>query len=260
MYGREAEVILNSTGASDEEKDYATVLLKFDEFFKVRQNVIYKRAHFNCCSQLEGESTEQFIMGLNRLAGNCDYKTLRDEMIRDRLVVGIWDQRLSERMQLDATLNLEKAKKMACQHEAIHNQSRHLTAGNTTVLESMSASKYNKPKTGGRPERQGDKRTYTRCGKEAHQRQQKCPAMAATCHNCQKKGHYCQQCFFRKDSARSLSEFEEQDLDSLFLHTITINTGGVSWKTEVQLEGKRVTFKVDTGVPFPKILTKISVQ
>ena len=206
-------------GASDEEKDYTTVLLKFDEFFKVRQNVIYKRAHFNRCSQLEGVSTEQFIMGLYRLADNCDYKTLRDEMIRDRLVVGIWDQRLSERMQLDATLNLEKAKKMACQHEAVHNQSMDLTAW---------TSQYNKPKTGGRPERQGDKRTCTRCGKEAHQRQQKCPAMAATCRNCQKKGHYCQQCFFLKHSARSLSEFEEQDLDSLFLHTITINTGGVS--------------------------------
>ena len=55
--------------------------------------------------------------------------------------------------------------------------------------------------------------------------------MAETSHNCHKKGHYGQQCFFRKDSARSLSEVEEQDLDSLFLHTITNNTGGVSWKT-----------------------------
>ena len=33
----------------------------------------------------------------------------------------------------------------------------------------------------------------------------------------------------------------------MFLRTITNNTGGVSWKTEVQLEGKGVTFKVDTG-------------
>ena len=64
--------------------------------------------------------------------------------------------------------------------------------------------------------------------------------MAETSHNCHKKGHYGQQCFF-------LSEFEEQDLDSLFLRTIINNTGGVSWKTEDQLEGKGVTFKVDTG-------------
>ena len=44
--GEEAEVILNSMGASDE--DYAMVLQKF---FKVQQNV-YERARCNCCSQL----------------------------------------------------------------------------------------------------------------------------------------------------------------------------------------------------------------
>ena len=80
---------------------------------------------------------KQFIM---ELADNCNYKTLRDE-IRDRLVVRIWDKSLLELMQLDTTLDLEKAK-MARRHEAIH-ESRDLTAGNTTVVESMFASKYN---------------------------------------------------------------------------------------------------------------------
>ena len=133
--GEEAEVILNSMGASDE-KDYAMVLQKF---FKVQQNV-YERARCNCCSQL-GESTEQFIMELYRLVDYCNYKTLRGK-IRDRLVDGIRDKSLLEHMQLDTTLDLEKAK-MARQHEAIQDESRGLTAGNTTVLKSMSAGKYN---------------------------------------------------------------------------------------------------------------------
>ena len=74
------------------------------------------------------------------LADNCNYKTLRDK-IRDRLVVGIRDKSLLELMQLDTTLDLEKAK-MAHRHEAVH-ESRDLTAGNTTVVESMFASQYN---------------------------------------------------------------------------------------------------------------------
>ena len=80
---------------------------------------------------------KQFIM---ELADNCNYKTLRDK-IRDRLVVGIRDKSLLELMQLDTTLDLEKAK-MARWHEAVH-ESRDLTAGNTTVVESMFASQYN---------------------------------------------------------------------------------------------------------------------
>ena len=40
-------------------------------------------------------------------------------MIRDHLVVGIQDVSLSECMQMDADLTLEKAKKLVCQHEAV---------------------------------------------------------------------------------------------------------------------------------------------
>ena len=54
-----------------------------------------------------------------------NYGGLLDEMIRDRLEVGIRNQRLSEKMQLDPNLNLEKTKKMAHQ-QAVSDQSREL--------------------------------------------------------------------------------------------------------------------------------------
>ena len=41
-------------------------------------------------------------------------------MLRDRLVVGITDSSLSERMQLDPDLTLEKAKKLVQQREAVN--------------------------------------------------------------------------------------------------------------------------------------------
>ena len=40
-------------------------------------------------------------------------------MIRDRLVVGILDLKLSERLQMDPKLTLEKAKMLICQSEAV---------------------------------------------------------------------------------------------------------------------------------------------
>ena len=46
----------------------------------------YERARFNWRNQLDGEQVEQYIMELYKLADNCD---MTDEMIRDRLVVGI---------------------------------------------------------------------------------------------------------------------------------------------------------------------------
>ena len=42
---------------------------------------------------------------------------MKEEMIRDRIVVGIYDSSLSEWMQIDMDVTLEKAKKMVRQHE-----------------------------------------------------------------------------------------------------------------------------------------------
>ena len=125
--GEEAEEILVSTNATaDDRKDYARVLGKFDGYFQVRKNVIYERARFNKRDQQAGESAEQYIMALYSLAENCDYGEMTEEMIRDRLVIGIRDVRLSQKMQLDSKLTLETAKKTICQSEAVHEQQREL--------------------------------------------------------------------------------------------------------------------------------------
>ena len=94
-------------------------MAKLNDYFKVRKNVILERARFNRRNQLQGETAEQYITTLYRLAETCEYGELTSQMIRDRLVVGIQDISLSERMQMDADLTLEKAKKLVHQHEAV---------------------------------------------------------------------------------------------------------------------------------------------
>jgi hypothetical protein len=56
-------------------------------------------------------------MDLYRLAQSCEYGELAEEMFRAHLVVGIRDAALSERLQLDAELTLEKAKKQIRQRQ-----------------------------------------------------------------------------------------------------------------------------------------------
>ena len=52
---------------------------------------------------------DTFITALYNLASKCDYGTLSNELIKDRIVVGIRNQSLSEKMQFDKALRLEKA-------------------------------------------------------------------------------------------------------------------------------------------------------
>ena len=56
------------------------------------------------------------------LAESCEFGALKDELIRDRIVVGIRDKALSERMQVDPNLTLDKAKREVRQREAVQEQ------------------------------------------------------------------------------------------------------------------------------------------
>ena len=151
--GEEADDVLNSTNISAEDaKKYDKVIGKFDEYFQVRKNVIYERARFNRRDQLEGESAEEYITALYALVRTCDYKAdQQDEMLRDRLVVGIRDKAVSDKLQLEAGLTLESAKKTIRQREAIkeHRQELQGAAGESrksqSVVEDVTGRSTHKP-------------------------------------------------------------------------------------------------------------------
>ena len=106
--GESSEDVLTSTGISDGDREkYTSVMNALETFFKVRQNVILDRQN-----QMAGESAEQYITELYHLVETCDYNAdIVEEMLRDRLVVGMRDSVLAEGLQLNPELTLEKAKK-----------------------------------------------------------------------------------------------------------------------------------------------------
>ena len=241
--GDTSEDVLLSTNATEEErKVYATVLSKFDSFFKVRKNIIYERARFNRRNQKEGESADEYIMELYKLVKDCEYGTFESEMIRDRLVVGIKDGPLSEKLQSDSNLTLEKAKQEIRQREAIQSQQQELKAGDGGEgLDELKSRRKFKPHPKKSSQRQAAQHTKpASCGKGQHTRD-KCPAREAVCHRCNKKGHFKSQCF-----SKELHATTQDAEESLYLDAVILNQPA-TWAIQVQLDGKDVPFKVDTG-------------
>lgn len=94
--GDEADDILHSFKLSEEDsKSYQTVRDRLNTLFIKKRNIIYERAKFNLRRQEEGEPVDTFVTDLYALAEHCGFKTLHDEMIRDRIVVGIRNAKLS---------------------------------------------------------------------------------------------------------------------------------------------------------------------
>lgn len=75
--------------------------------------IIYERVKFHRRRKRESQGVEEFIIDLYSLAKTCDFGVLHEEMIRDRIVVGVSNHRLSRKMQLDTQLTLEKATNLA---------------------------------------------------------------------------------------------------------------------------------------------------
>ena len=75
----------------------------------------------NQWNQLPGESVEQYITELYALVETCEYGNFTNDMLHDRIVVGIRNAALAKRLQLDAELTLEKAKRLVQQEEAIND-------------------------------------------------------------------------------------------------------------------------------------------
>ena len=128
---------------------------------------------------------------------------MKEEMIRDCLVVGIRDSALSQKLQLDDKLALKTAKTSIRQKEAVHKQQQTLkgadgSTSNSSNVEVVANRKARVSHTHrksrnpaqGKP-KAGEK--CGRCGRERHPRA-KCPAKDAQCHSCGRKGHYSSMC------------------------------------------------------------------
>ena len=106
--GGESEDIFTSFTFDDgtDQNNYDRVKEKFDHHFIAKKNVIYERAKFNQRVQGEDELVENFVTDLFRVAELCEHGFLKDEMIRDRLVVALRNDKISEKLQMNSGLTL----------------------------------------------------------------------------------------------------------------------------------------------------------
>ncbi|GFT64887.1 transposon Tf2-9 polyprotein [Nephila pilipes] len=78
--------------------NYSEVLQNFEDYCSPRQNVVYERYKFFSCVQLQGQSIESYVTHLKTPACTCEFTEQENGFNRDRIVLGIKDNRLEERL------------------------------------------------------------------------------------------------------------------------------------------------------------------
>lgn len=253
--GDDAEDILNVLPLTDAQKtSYRHVTAAFSKYCVSKRNVIYERACFNRRNQEPGESVESFITAVHTLAEHCEFGALREELIRDRIVVGIRDAKLSENLQLDPDLTLERAIVKVKQSAAIKKQQPVLrgteqASGQVEVIYKKTTrgqQKWTKEKT------DTQSSECDRCGQVKKHFWRDCPARDAECRTCQKKGHFAKKCRSGKSvhdvtQAHEERYQEDEHEDFSFLGEVNSEENKDEWIELIELNGQEARFKLDTG-------------
>ena len=251
VVGEDALEVYNNFQFQDDanKMELDKILEKFEDYCIPKRNVTFERHRFFTCVQKTGETVDQYVTDLRNRSKTCEFGELTDSLIKDRLVCGIPDNSLRERLLREQDLDLGKALRMCRAAETVKTQAKELFSescnvdavrrdANRAVKKKSTAPDVNTPV---RRDAQG--RTCDRCGTQHAPR--RCPAYGKVCHNCKIQNHYAQQC---KNQQSKVHAVDESDSDEFYVDVVTDqNTDKKDWMMTLKVNDTHIALKLDTG-------------
>lgn len=237
---------------AEDKLNYVTVKGKFKDHCCPKKNEVIESYVFNKTVQEEGESFDCFITQLRLKAETCGYGVQRDRMIRDRIVLGVYNKGVQEKLLRNEGLTLDKAIQVCKAAEVSRMGSEQLNPTSVNMIKKQASSR----------QEDGAAKLYDcwRCGLAHVWR--KCPAWRFVCGKCKKKGHYTANCTVKvqvvdsEPAAVAQSQPSQQSTQEPFfvgvvkaeklVQEVQVNTQS-KWEYMLPLHKKLIHVKLDTG-------------
>ena len=177
---------------------------------------------------------------LRKLSETCEFSTLKNSVIKDRIVLGISDTKTGERLLRISDPTLEKAIDVVRSADATEIQLRDMA--NDSAVHGNKKTPFRKTPSANEDSPSSSKIFNCRnCGTRHSVRE--CPAYGKTCHNCKKQHHFQSMCWSRKKvhGIRAKEEEEENDCEPPLL------VGEVTTKVQIQNDECYVTHVTKSG-------------
>ena len=259
------EIVDGLSFASEEErKDVDVVLEKLEAFCVGETNEIYERYQFNKRDQESGESVDSYVATLRTLAKTCNYGSLLDSLIRDRIVVGIRDNGTHKRLLQEPKLTLTRCIDICRSSEATALQLQAM--GNHEELKFVSdgKSKSKASEDSKLSEKACSPVILCKfCGKRHMKRREECPAWGKNCNKCGEKNHFAAKCSLKQSRRQRAKPFKQKkkkqqvsamsDDSSSEEYLLTVNSESVDSVESQKLyarmviNGHDVRFQLDSG-------------
>jgi hypothetical protein len=195
LVGEEALDIYNTfvfTPPADKDV-LAKVTEKFDLLCTPQKNEMFERFKLENIKQKDGQTIDQFVTELKTAAKSCKYGEVMESIIRDRLVFGLMDLKLQEKLLGDQDLNLQRAIERARASEETKMKTKMLQQDKKFCDEVRSVKKPGS-------KNEDEKFVCKKCGYK--HKWGRCPAFGKECALCGEKNHFAAGCPKAKNGER----------------------------------------------------------
>ncbi|XP_050548028.1 uncharacterized protein LOC126909633, partial [Daktulosphaira vitifoliae] len=213
-------------------RTYDNVITLFKNHFEPKKNIIFERFKFYSCNQEPDQSIGEYVTKLRTLASSCEFSET-ENMVRDKLIIGINQLEIKEKLLHESDVTLEKAidiaKKWVATKEQINEMFSATRELNTHSIVKKHADFSNRKQTTEGQDIQNKRTVQTKCeltydcfkcGRNHSRRN--CPAFNKICAFCKQKNHFKIGCKQYKISQREEKEEKPGNVD---IHVCETNEG-----------------------------------
>lgn len=204
---------------------YDDIIKKLKSRFDRTEPALMHRYKFYNRSQGIAESSENFVLAVKLLAENCNFREFKDEAVRDKLILGLRDKVLQQKLLMEDDVALDAVEKTIISTELAGKRVKDIIEQNDSEVLSikhrLGRKKYdtsgNRFEHGARfrPRSISSERSNSRdrnSYKMRHDTKQWGSHSNAVCNLCKRRGHIRKDCWFL--NKKNTVKFVEQETET----------------------------------------------
>ena len=232
------------------------VLERLDQHFIGEINETFERFKFNQRNQELGESIDTYVSSLRALVKSCNFSTLEESLLRDRIVLGIRDdgtrKKLLQTRNLDLKLAIDTCRASEISAKQVSEMKpsddvNKLTRNMQKLEINENDSKHHRSQYSSQKTGQVFKKCKF-CGLEHKFQKELCPAWGQICRKCHKKNHYSSVCKqWRSENVKFTDTQLTDEEEILVLRRQQERDFPKRLYAKLELAGKLFPFQIDSG-------------